>query len=458
MKRKLLNQICIAMLITGAFVWGCKKDHSMEVFTSDNEEVAELSSNTAALEESISSEKQPMSYFNTYRSTDFASAGVGGLRDKGNGTINLPNTFSYASVTHAYLYWAGLVDRPSFAGQQINVNSSKVTGVRIGISFDQSYSLVYRADITTLLRSSSGRTLNLSGFGNLNPNGASIVVFYKDGNNSNNRDVVLFDGNDTNGGFDGIPGIPEAARDEFGWNVPLSGVNYTTGSAYLQLHVSDGNPIQRDGGMFFFEKGSIVPLGHVFSGTSVPGGGLWDIKDFKINSNLTQGINNLRLRMPLYEDYLDLIVTVFNLPAGSAPPSQNVLVPLDIRPDQCPNTFICSENGLVTVAIPGSSKIDVSTIDLPSLSINGIAPESSVVQDITSPYSGTATDCNTCSIGKPDGKADLVLKFDIQKVGKTLGNVKVNQCVRINLIGTKRTPSGTRPITGVDFITIKNPG
>jgi hypothetical protein len=307
------------------------------------------------------------------------------------------------------------------------------------------------------LRSTSGRAFNLSGFGNLSPNGASIVVFYNDGNSGNDRDVVVFDGNDSIIGFDSIDGVPEAARDASGWQTSLPNIKYTTLPTSLELHVSDGDPNQLEGGLIIWPVPTLLaPIGQIFSGTSVPGGGRWDIKSFSLNPALKESVNNLRLNSAYNQDELNLIVAVYNLPAGFAPPSNNIMVPFDIKPAQCPNTFICSEKGLFTVAIAGTDKIDVSSIDLPSLSINGIAPESSSVEDITSPSSKVTTDCTSCEIGKPDGRKDLILKFDIQKVGETLGKVQVNQCVGINIIGTKRTPFGTEPFTGVDYITLQN--
>jgi hypothetical protein len=455
MKNQLLNQLCIAILITGVLTGGCKKQPVLQAPKIENDQ---LSARVDVLDEDYGNPRASMSYFNTFKSTDFFSAGVG-LRSKGNGTINLPNTFLNSTVTQAFLYWAGVSTFPSGAGQQINVNSSKVTGVRIGYSNSEGYisSQAYRADITALLRATNGRAFSLSGFGNLSPNGASIVLFYSDGNSGNNRDVVLFDGNDSNIGFDSIGGVPEAVDDTYGWHAVLPNVKYTTLPANLQLHVSDGDPNQPDGGILI---GPGLPIladdGNIFNGTSVPGGGRWDIKNFNLNPAIRQGENNLILGSRYNEDYLNLIVAVFDLPAGTAPPSDNIKVPLDLKPDQCPNTFICAEKGLFTVAIAGTSDIDVSSIDLPSLTINGIGPESSAIEDITSPTSKIPTDCNSCATGKPDGKKDLVLKFDIQKVGKSLGNVGLNQCVRINIIGTKRTPFGTRPINGVDFFTIKN--
>ncbi|MGN7202822.1 hypothetical protein ACTHQF_01005 [Pedobacter sp. SAFR-022] len=456
MKNQLLSRLCMVMLVAGALVWGCKKEQVMDGPPVLSDSTAKLSSKTAALNQNTSRVRGPLPYYKTFTETDFVSAGVGGLRDVGVGTINLPNSFSYQSIKTALLYWHGYSNSTSATGQQINVNSSRITGVRIGLSFGYGYAntQAYRADITELLRSSAGRAIKLSEFGDLNPNGASIIIFYDDGNSSNNRDVVIFNGNDANTDFAGIPGIPEAPRDPSDWSVILEGVNYFQGNAFLQLHVSDGDS-STDGEIIVWPA-SIFRGPDIFSGTTVPGG-RWDILDVEVNSALFPGLNNLELFSRYESDFLNLIVALYDLPARIALRKEPIPVGFDIKPDECPNNFICSEKGLVSVALLGSDSVDVTTIDLKSIRINGVAPESSTIEYSSSPISGKAVDCRTCGRELPDGLRDLVLKFDIQKVGKTLGNVKLNQCVKLNITGRKITSTGSLPISGTDFITIKNP-
>lgn len=59
----------------------------------------------------------------------------------------------------------------------------------------------------------------------------SLLSFFTDGDNTNNRDLVMFNGNDSN--------IPNSF-DAKGWNITLANINYTSGSAFLEMHVSDG--------------------------------------------------------------------------------------------------------------------------------------------------------------------------------------------------------------------------
>src|SRR5262249_31860191 len=63
-------------------------------------------------------------------------------------------------------------------------------------------------------------------------NGAALIVFYSDGDGSNNRNVVLWSGNDSNVAF---------GSDPAGWDETLSGVPYTgAGSPSLDFVVGDG--------------------------------------------------------------------------------------------------------------------------------------------------------------------------------------------------------------------------
>jgi hypothetical protein len=59
----------------------------------------------------------------------------------------------------------------------------------------------------------------------------SLVVFYDDGNAANNRDFVMFNGNDSN--F-------QSAFDPAVWDITLNGINYSAGTANLVTYVSDG--------------------------------------------------------------------------------------------------------------------------------------------------------------------------------------------------------------------------
>ncbi len=129
--------------------------------------------------------------------------------------------------------------------------------------------------------------------GGINVNGASLVVLYDDGNGANDRDIVIFDGNDS---------TETSAFDGFGWAATLPGINYTAGTVSLDLHVSDGQGgAGFDDGALVINGTSVVPAGALFSGDSVPkpvgGAGtnlLWDISvPIDITSEFSPGPNTL---------------------------------------------------------------------------------------------------------------------------------------------------------------------
>jgi len=257
--------------------------------------------------------------YETQFDTDYASAGVGGLRGTGNGDISLSGVSG--SVTRAYLYWHGPTNSedPAF-NANIALNGTSISGTNIGFSDDnfwgQDNSQAYRADVTALI--SGDGTYSLTGLAPNNSNGASLVVFFDDGDDSNNQDIVSFDGNDANFGN---------PFDSLGWDVTLSGINYVSGLASLSMSVSDGQDFGfGDDGTFLLNgvalntadifEGSTVPQ---TSGTSVGNGGLWDIVNLDITSFLTPGLNALNLTHTAVNDALSAIHFAVLLPAGAAP-------------------------------------------------------------------------------------------------------------------------------------------
>ena len=64
-------------------------------------------------------------------------------------------------------------------------------------------------------------------------NGASLIVFFDDGNPANNRDVYLRSTNDSTN-------VNAANTDPDDWTQTLTGVVYGIGASILELHVGDG--------------------------------------------------------------------------------------------------------------------------------------------------------------------------------------------------------------------------
>jgi len=263
--------------------------------------------------------------YQTFFDTDVTAAGHGGIRGVGTGeeegSIHVAGVSG--TVTKALLYWHGPTDStdPS-ANASVTFAGTPITGTNIGFSDDNCWdydnSQAYRADVTSLVTGNGDYALaNFIKEGVADINGASLIVFFDDGDDTNNRDVVLFDGNDSN-----IPNI----YDDDGWNVTLSGINYTSGSASIDLHVSDGQSYDDDA-LVLNGTTTLASTGAIFQGDSVPNGlsaeetdgGLWDIKSYDVTADLTLGPNTLTLTTGVNFDCLSLVVAAINLPAGAAP-------------------------------------------------------------------------------------------------------------------------------------------
>lgn len=258
--------------------------------------------------------------FTTVYGTDVVHAGFGGMRDDGTGSLTVSGVSG--TVTRAYLYWQGPTNTTDLtANAAVTFAGSPVTGTNIGISSDNCWgyanSQAYRADVTLLVTGNGSFSLaNFAKNSNsVNINGASLIVLFDDGNAANNRDVVLFDGNDSN---------INNPYDADGWNVSLPGINYTSGTANITMHVSDGQTFLDDA--LTLNATPLVAAGAVFQGDSVPSGPfnsngqLWDIKTYDITSFLSPGPNTLTLTTGQNADCLSLVVAAIDLPAGAAPP------------------------------------------------------------------------------------------------------------------------------------------
>jgi len=256
--------------------------------------------------------------FETVFATDVAVAGVGGMRGLGTGSIEL--TGVSGPVSAAYLYWQGPTNSEApEANAAVSFAGTDITGTNIGVSSPNCWSFTnsqgYRADVTSLV--SGNGTYALANFfkDDADINGASLMVFFNDGDDSNNRDVVIFDGNDSN---------KQNPFDADGWNVSLPGINYASGNASMRTIVSDGQGFE-DADLI--ANGTVIGAApEVFQGDTVPSAGndnngfLWDQKSYDVTSLLTPGDNTLDVTMDISsDDCLSLIVAAVDLPAGAAP-------------------------------------------------------------------------------------------------------------------------------------------
>ncbi len=273
-----------------------------------------------------------LTYFTTVSNTDVADFGIGYLRDNGTGTLNVSGLSG--TISSAYLYWAGPTNSTDpTANASVNFGGSAITGTNIGFSQDNFWnelnSQAYRADVTSIVTGNGNYALSNFQKADADINGASLIVFYNDGNPANNQDVVLFNGNDAN-----YPNTYDAP----GWNASLSGVNYHGGPASLTLSVSDGQYFgPGDDGNVAFNGTTVDVGGNDFDGDSVQtgngtfpsNGALWDVRNYDVTSLLTSGTNSLT-ETPVTSgpgDAIALIVAQFNVPVGAAPPPPSVPEP-----------------------------------------------------------------------------------------------------------------------------------
>jgi hypothetical protein len=258
----------------------------------------------------------------TAHNVDVMGFGMGGMRGVGTGSFQVGGVPT-GSVTRAYLYWHGPVTSTASATANANVtfNGTGIVGTNIGIADDNNwpgfaYSQSYRADVTSLV--SGNGTYTLSDFMNADAdiNGVALIVFYDDGDASNNRNVVLWNGNDSN---------VASTFDPADWDETLTGVAYPgSGSVDLDLVVGDGQSYTD--GALVVNGTTVAPAGQIFDGNSGPNyagnpagvtGSLWDIKTFDITSLLNAGDNSLHLTSPTGADALSLVVAVADAPESA---------------------------------------------------------------------------------------------------------------------------------------------
>lgn len=256
------------------------------------------------------------------------------MRGQGTGSIVVSGVSG--TVTTAYLFWHGPTNGND-ANASVTFNGTPITGVNIGNSNANCWgftdSRAYRATVTSLVTGNA--TYTLANFIKASPvadiNGVSLVIFFNDGNPANNRDVVIFNGNDSN---------QPSAFDLNGWNATLSGINYTSGTVNGLFIVADGQNFPDEA--LVINGVTILPAcsSNNWQGNTVPdqgtagatNGGLWDQRSLNLTALFTPGPNTLTIQpQASCSDCLSLVAVLFDLPAGAAPPPPAVVPTLDPR-------------------------------------------------------------------------------------------------------------------------------
>jgi hypothetical protein len=253
--------------------------------------------------------------------TDVAEFGTGGMRGgDGTGTISVSGVT--APVLHALLFWHGPTNSGDpAANAAVTFAGTPITGTNIGVDSDNNWgfenSQAYRADVTGLVTGNGSYALANFTKPGVDINGVSLLVFYDDGNSSNDRNVVAWNGNDSNV-FDG-----ESAE----WDETILGVPYPdSGNASLDLIVGDGQSYAD--GEVDVNGSQIAPAGAVFQGEVGPNyggnpdgvtGSLWDMNSYDITSLLIPGSNTLHITSLADEDALSLVVAIANVSVSGQP-------------------------------------------------------------------------------------------------------------------------------------------
>jgi hypothetical protein len=274
---------------------------------------------------------KPVTFAQIVNATDFVQAGVAGVGS--DNSVNITVSGVSGTIRLALLYYHG-IGNPGYAPAGVTFNGAPVAAVNIGDSSTNCWgsgsSSAYRANVTAQVVAAGGNATyavnNLANGAGLSANGASLIIFFNDANAANNRDVALFEGNDSD--ISGFPGDPS------GWQATLSGINYTSGTAGASFHVGDGQSAP-DGNVTFTatpNNGGTNPLtivdnATIFDGVTVPDNGsgripgLWDINTFDITGlfNNTAGTYTIDLTHPQVSDCLALIVLALDFQAGALP-------------------------------------------------------------------------------------------------------------------------------------------
>lgn len=138
------------------------------------------------------------------------------------------------------------------------------------------------------------------------------------------------------------------------------------------------------------------------------------------------------------------------------PPVPVIEVPIDIKPQSCPNPLNVNAHGILPAAILGTVDFDVNKIDLASIKLEGISPARSALEDVATPFVpfiGRKT-TSDCTVEGPDGFLDLTLKFNNQDIVGAIGMVSDGEILVLKLSGNLKKEFGASPIVGEDIVVI----
>ena len=149
-------------------------------------------------------------------------------------------------------------------------------------------------------------------------------------------------------------------------------------------------------------------------------------------------------------------------------------VPIDIKPQSCPNPLNVKSQGVLPVAILGPVDFDVNDIDPASVKLEGVSCIKWAIEDVTTPYEPIGIPgCLDCSTAGSDGFLDLILHFNTQDIiyklesdNSSAGDIELledvapadiedGECVALTLTGSLVNDT---PIKGEDSVLILRKG
>ena len=144
----------------------------------------------------------PISESRTAVNVDWCSAGISGTggSDNGGGSGTITLDCVTGTVEQAFLYWHGIGS--SYNNPVVQINGNSVTGTSLGDSTSNCWSsaessTAFEADVTDFVSGNGDYDITgLSAKPGYSSNGASLVMIFNDGDDSNNRNLVFYTGND----------------------------------------------------------------------------------------------------------------------------------------------------------------------------------------------------------------------------------------------------------------------
>ena len=130
-----------------------------------------------------------------------------------------------------------------------------------------------------------------------------------------------------------------------------------------------------------------------------------------------------------------VMLSTSTIPSSYGGGTANVVVPLDIKPESCPNPLNVNSEGVLPVAIVGDNSFDIEEIDLGTIRLEGIEPLRSELEDVATPFGGELEDEDSCTEAGPDGIVDLAFKFSTQDIVAALGGVNDGDVIILTLTG-----------------------